>query len=71
MSLVEHELVTLPEHLSSHSVLSWVRVALFIVFRVMFCIAWFLPFFLLAIVLSLRRITASLPITPLVYSKCS
>jgi hypothetical protein len=68
---VEHELVTLPEHLSSHSTLCWVCVALSIVFRVMFCIALFLPFFLLAIVLSLRRITASLPITPLVYSKCS
>jgi hypothetical protein len=37
MSLVEQELLTLPEHLSSPPVFSGVRVARYLVFSVVFC----------------------------------
>ena len=59
MSLVEQELRTLPEHMSSLSIFSWVRIAQSLVFCVMFCGSLFV-LFLLAIVLSVfLRITAS------------
>ena len=59
MSLVEQELRTLPEHMSSLSIFSWVRIAQSLVFCVMFC-GSLLVLFLLAIVLSVfLRITAS------------
>jgi hypothetical protein len=37
MPLVEQELLTLPEHLSSPTVFSWVRVTLSLVSCAMFC----------------------------------
>ena len=46
VSLVEQELLTLPVHLSSAPVFSGVRVTQSLVFCVMFCRSWFVPFFL-------------------------
>ena len=62
VSLVEQELLTLPEHLSSPSIFSGVRITRSLVLCVMFCRLLFvlLSFFLLAIVLSvLFRFTDS------------
>ena len=44
LSHVEQELMTLPEHLSSHPVFGGVRVARFLVFCVMFCRSLFVLF---------------------------
>ena len=44
LSHVEQELLTLPEHLSSHPVFGGVRVARFFVFCVMFCRSLFVLF---------------------------
>jgi hypothetical protein len=59
MPLVEQELLTLPEHLSSSPVLSGVRVSRTLVFCLMFCLSLFVltPYVLLAIVLSVLRFT--------------
>ena len=51
VSLVEQELLTLPEHLSSHPVFSGIRVTWSLVLICMFCRSLFV-LFLLAIVLS-------------------
>ena len=55
--LIEQELPTLPEHLSSPQVFSGVRVTLSLVFCVMFCRLLFvlLSFYLLATVLSVLQ----------------
>jgi hypothetical protein len=55
--LVEQELLTLPENLSSSSVISGVRVTRSFVFCVVFCWSMFVPFFCSAIVLSVLRFT--------------
>ena len=57
MSLMEQELLTLPEHMSSLPVFSWVRVISIVSFQCMFCRSLFvlLYFFLLAIVMSVFR----------------
>jgi hypothetical protein len=57
-SLLEQELYTLPEHLSSPPVFSEVRVPRSLVLCVMFCRSFFVPFHL-AIVLSVLRFTGS------------
>jgi len=61
MPIVEQELSTLPEHLSSPLVASEVRDARSLVFCVVFCrsLVILLSFFLLAIVLSVLRFTDS------------
>ena len=62
VSLVEQKMPTLPEYLSSPSVISGVRVTQPLVLCVRFCLSLFVPlsFFLLAIVLSvLLRYTDS------------
>jgi len=72
VQLVEHELLILPEHLSSPSVFSRVRVAQSLVLCVVSCISLsvFLFFFFLAIVLSLLlRFTDS--DNSLISSNCS
>ena len=51
MSLVEQELLTIPEHLRSTPVFSGIRVARSLVFCVMFCRSLFI-IFLLAVVLA-------------------
>ena len=58
MSLVEQELLTLPEHPSSPPVFSGVHVTWSLFFFVMFCRSLFV-LFLLAIVWSFLRFTAS------------
>jgi type IV secretory pathway component VirB8 len=58
---IEQELLTLPEHLSSPPDFSAVRVARSSVFCVMFCRSFFV-FFLLTIVLSVLRLTVSVPL---------
>ena len=71
--LVEQELLTLYDHLSSHPVFSGVRVARSLVFCVVFCRSLFvlLSFFPLLIVLSLLlRLTGS-DYLPLVSSNSS
>ena len=51
MSLVEQELLTIPEHLRSPPVFSGIRVARSLVFCVMFCRSLFI-IFLLAVMLA-------------------
>jgi len=61
-SLVEQEMVTLPEHISSSTVIILVCVAQSLVFCVVFCKSLFflLSFFFMTIVLSvIRRFTVS------------
>ena len=58
VSLTEHELITLPEHLSSAPVYSGVRIARSFVFFVVFCRS-LLVLFLLTIVFSIMRCKAS------------
>jgi hypothetical protein len=58
VSLVEQELITLPEHLSSAPVYSGVRIARSFVFFVVFCRS-LLVLFLLTIVFSILRCKAS------------
>ena len=61
MPLVDHDLLTLTEHLSSHPVFSGVGVIWFLVLRVIFCRSLFdlLFLFLLAIVFSVLWLTNS------------
>ena len=59
MSLVEQELHTLLEHLSSYPVFSGVRVARSLVSCVMFCSSLFVPLSFFAIVLYVVSFTVS------------
>jgi len=57
--LVEQELLTFPEHLSSHLVFSGVRVNRFLVLYVMFCRSLFVLFHLAIVLSVLLRSTDS------------
>ena len=59
VSLVEQELLTLPEHPSSNPVFSWVRVIRSLVLCVMFCRSLFVLFFLVIVLSVLLRFTYS------------